>query len=78
MNKAYLPIACSLHEEYEIAIMQKKYLIIKWLDEEGDYHTEKVLPKDLLVKNREEFLLASLQDNKELCIRLDKITLLDN
>jgi transcriptional antiterminator Rof (Rho-off) len=78
MNITYLPIACALHDEYEIAIMQKKYLNIKWLDEEGDYHTEKVLPKDLVVKNREEFLLALLQGNKELCIRLDKITLLEN
>ena len=75
MNKPYEPIACSLHDEYEIAIMQKKTLHIKWLDENGQQHSEKVLAKDVLVKNREEFLVASTLDNAELCIRLDKITL---
>lgn len=81
MTKIYEPIACSLHDEYEIAIMRKKYINIKWSDDNGEHHTDKVLPKDILVKNREEFLEArtheSAQDNKELCIRLDKITLLE-
>ena len=80
MPKPYQPIACSLHDEYEIAIMHKKHLKIKWSDNEGNQQTAKVLPKDILVKNKEEFLLAdtfdSAQDNKELNIRLDKITLL--
>ncbi len=79
MNKHYKPIACSLHDEYEIAIMHRKYLNIKWLDDDtGVNHTDKVLPKDVLVKNKEEFLVANTQDNRELCIRLDKITLLGN
>ena len=82
MNNQYKPIACSLHDEYEVAIMQKKYLNIKWLDDAGVNHTEKVLPKDILVKNKEEFLVArthhdNAQDNTQLYIRLDKITLLE-
>ena len=82
MNKHYKPIACSLHDEYEIAIMHRKYLNIKWFDDDaGVYHTDKVLPKDILLKNKEEFLVArahdSAQNNNELCIRLDKITLLE-
>ena len=81
MVKPYEPIACSLHDEYEIAIIHKKYISIKWLDHNGEHHIEKVLPKDILVKNKEEFLVArthdSAQDNKALCIRLDKITLLE-
>ena len=81
MTKSYQAIACSLHDAYEIAIMHKKHLNIKWLDDKGESHTDKVLPKDILVKNREEFLVArtydSAQDNKLLCLRLDKITLLD-
>ena len=80
MTSPYQPISCAQHDEYEIAIMQKKFISIKWLDDKGHCHTEKVLPKDILVKNREEFLLAhtheSAQDNKELYVRLDKITLL--
>ena len=77
MSKPYQPIACSLHDEYEIAIMHKKHISIKLTDDNGEHHTEKVLAKDILVKNKEEFLVANTQDNKVLCLRLDKITLLE-
>ena len=77
MTKPYQPIACSLHDEYEIGIMHKKHISIKWLDDNGEHHTEKVLAKDILVKNKEEFLVINTQDNKVLCLRLDKITLLE-
>ena len=76
MANPYKPVPCSLHDEYEIAIMRKKGLSIKWIDDSGVVHTGKILPKDILVKNKEEFLIANTQDNKELCIRMDKITLL--
>lgn len=75
MTLPYIPIDCALHDEYEIAVMHKKPLQIKWLDENGQQHTEKVLPKDVLVKNKEEFLVANTSDNREICIRLDRITL---
>lgn len=78
MNNPYIPIACSLHDEYEIAIMHKKLLNIRWSDDGDRQHTAKVLPKDILVKDKQEFLIADMQDNNELCIRLDKITLLDH
>ena len=78
MNNPYVPIACALHDEYEIAIMQKKQLYIRWLDDCGKQHTAKVLPIDILVKDKQEFLIADMQDNKGLRIRLDKITLLVN
>ena len=78
MTDSYKPIACSLHDEYEIAIMQRNYLNIKWSDSSGVQHTEKVLPKDILLKNKEEFLVAETPDQNELCVRLDKITLLDD
>lgn len=74
MTLPYIPIACALHDEYEIAIMRKKPLHIKWLDENDQQHTEKVLPKNVLVKNKEEFLVANTLDNREICIRLDRIT----
>jgi transcriptional antiterminator Rof (Rho-off) len=78
MTDSYKPIACSLHDEYEIAIMQRKCLNIKWSDSSGVKHTEKVLPIDILVKNKEEFLVVETPDHKELCVRLDKITLLED
>ncbi len=77
MNKTYQPITCALHDEYEIAIMQRKNIRIKWLDDNGEYHVDSVLAKDILVKNKEEFLLATRQDQQSLCIRIDKISLLE-
>lgn len=76
MSKSYIPIACALHDEYEIAIMQKKHLNIKWVDEVGQKHSAYILPIDILVENKEEFLIADSGDNRELKIRMDKITLL--
>ncbi|MBE9560391.1 MAG: hypothetical protein IMF15_06345 [Proteobacteria bacterium] len=76
MTNPYKPIACSLHDEYEIAIMHKKHLSIKWTDDDGQY-TENVLPIDIVVKNKEEYLVARTEDNKEFRLRLDKITLLE-
>ena len=76
MTDTYKPIACSLHDEYEIAIMRKKQLNIKWSDDTDKQHAGKAIPKDILVKDKEEFLVVNTLDNKELCIRMDKITLL--
>ncbi len=65
MPKPYQSIACSLHDEYEIAIMHKKHICIKWVDDIGEQHTEKILAKDILVKNREEFLVARTHDSAQ-------------
>ena len=77
MTKPYQPIACALHDEYEIAIMHKKHLRIKWSNEEGEQHTGDVLPKDILVKDKQEFLVADVVGGEAICIRLDKITILE-
>jgi len=77
MTNPYKPITCSLHDEYEIAIMRKKHLTITWLDDSGVSRSDKVLPKDILLKDGEEFLVAKAEGNKELKIRLDKITILE-
>jgi transcriptional antiterminator Rof (Rho-off) len=77
MDASYKPIACSLHDEYEIAIMHGKHLTIRWVDSAGASHTDKILPKDILVKDKEEFLVVDTQDAKALSIRLDMITILE-
>ena len=78
MTTVYKPIACALHDEYEIAIMHKKQLNIKWIDEAEQEHNANVRPTDILVKDKQEFLIARTQDGEVLCIRLDKIFLLDS
>lgn len=77
MTKPYQPIACALHDKYEIAIMHKKQLRIRWSDDRDEQHTGDVLPKDILVKDKQEFLVADAENGEALCIRLDKITLLE-
>ena len=77
MTKPYQPIPCALHDEYEIAIMHKKHLRIKWSDDRDEQHTGDVLPKDILVKDKQEFLVADAENGEALCIRLDNITILE-
>lgn len=77
MQETYQPIACALHDKYEIAIMFSQQIRIKWLDENDVSHEETVTPTDLLVKDGEEFLLARQADDREICVRLDRVTLLD-
>ena len=77
MTKPYQPIACALHDEYEIAIMHKKHLRIRWSDDRDEQHTGDVLPKDILVKDKQEFLVADVVGGESICIRLDNITILE-
>jgi transcriptional antiterminator Rof (Rho-off) len=77
MIKHYIPIACALHDRYEMAIMQKTRINIAWIDGDGREHEENVVPKDIVVKNSEEFLLFLDSKGDERTIRLDHITLLD-
>ena len=66
MQTLYRPIACALHDEFEIAVMRKKSISIQWRDEKGGINQGVVLAKDLLVKNKEEFLLVVTPDKNEL------------
>jgi transcriptional antiterminator Rof (Rho-off) len=77
MTKPYQPIACALHDKYEIAIMHKKQLRIRWSDDRDEQHAGDVLPKDILVKDKQEFLVADVVGGEAICIRLDKITILE-
>jgi len=78
MSESYIPIACAQYDGYEIAIMHKKHLRIKWSDDSGEQHTENILPKDIRVKDKQEFLIAEVVDGEAICVRLDKITLLES
>ena len=73
MTDPYKPIACALHDQYEIAIMRRQKLSITWLDDSGCSHDSLVLPVDTRVENGEEFLVAEEEGGKRLTIRLDRI-----
>jgi len=73
----YTPIDCSLHSEYERAIMRQHKLHLSWEDVEGQMHLENVTPTDLVVRQHEEFLLVRRQ-NQQMCeLRLDRIRSVD-
>lgn len=76
MDKDYRPIACALHDEYEIAIMQKKKLNLEWVNSNGSKRRSIVLPLDLSVESGEEFLVAETDASNKIKVRLDKITIL--
>jgi len=72
-NDIYIPINCGLHSEYELAIMHKTRVTIKWESPENSEHSDTVIPVDLIIKNNQEFLKTINSDNVINEIRLDKI-----
>ncbi|MBT32160.1 MAG: hypothetical protein CMO01_21070 [Thalassobius sp.] len=69
----YQPVNCGFYDYFEAAITLKKKVSISYLNTIGELVTEEVTPIDLLIKNKEEFLV--LADGKK--IRLDQITEFD-
>lgn len=70
----YTPIDCDQYSEYELAILRKWKLRIGWQDEAGLSHIEMLLPRDLVTRQGEEFLIAETTAGERLEIRLDQIT----
>ena len=69
----YQPISCELHSEYELAIMHKNRLCLTW-HEDGEVVTEEnIIPVDIQVKNKAEYLVVKISGQKEFFIRLDFI-----
>ena len=73
MNE-YIPIACKLHSEYELAIMQGRSLRLSWRDAQQTRHTGTVMPLDLFTHAGAEFLRVRDTGRREHDIRLDWIS----
>ena len=68
----YSPIACARYSEYEVAILHRQKLHLRW--HEGNVHYDRVvLPLDLRTVNHEEFLDCRDAAGAALSIRLDRI-----
>ena len=65
------PVACTLHDAFEVANMRGKPIAIRWHDEKGELYQDMVLANDLPVKDREEFLMVAASDKTDQCIRLE-------
>ncbi len=71
-RKPYAPIACARYSEYEVAILHRQKLHLRWR-EDNVFHDQVVLPLDLKTQNHEEFLICRAASGETLTIRLDRI-----
>jgi transcriptional antiterminator Rof (Rho-off) len=72
MTTDYSPIPCALYDRYELAIMQRRRLRMRWEDE-GVAHCEVVTPVDLCTRAGEEYLIALGSGGDRYTLRLDRI-----
>jgi Rho-binding antiterminator len=72
-DDAYTPIACGLYSEYEVAVLQRRPLLLQWRDELGQLQTERLIPRDLQTRNQCEYLIGENREGVTLAVRLDRI-----
>ena len=68
----YTPIACARYSEYELAILHRQKLHLRWR-EDNVHYDQVVVPLDLKTANHEEFLVCRNMTGETLTIRLDHI-----
>lgn len=68
----YSPIACARYSEYELAIIRRQKLHLRW-HMDNVHYDQVVLPLDLKTANHEEFLICRDITGETLTIRLDYI-----
>ena len=61
----YQPIACDRHDIYEIAILRGQSLRLKWR-QQGQTHQRTVRPRDLVIADGAEWLIADDPDHSGL------------
>lgn len=76
MTDVYAPIPCALYSEYELAILHRKPLRLRWR-EDNVIHARVVLPLDLETRHHQEFLLGRAERGERLRIRLDRIIMME-
>jgi Rho-binding antiterminator len=72
----YRPIACARYSEYEVAILHRQRLRLRWLEDNVIYE-QPVLPLDLKTERHEEFLICRDAAGAVHTIRLDRIHKMD-
>ena len=72
----YEPIACARYSEYEVAILHRQKLRLRWLEDNVIYE-QPVLPLDLKTECHEEFLICRDAAGTVRTIRLDRIHKMD-
>lgn len=72
LSKPYVPIGCDRYSEYELAIMHRQKLRLRWRDDNVIYEQD-VLPTNLKTADHEEFLICRGDDGTVHTVRLDRI-----
>lgn len=72
MTTDYRAVACSLHSELEWLCMRGKPVALSW-STDHDTHSTVAIPRDLITRGREEFLLAETDRGESIEIRLDQL-----
>ena len=69
----YRPIPCALYSQYEIAILHRTPLRVRWRDTDGVTYLETLTPEDLVTRNGEEFLVGRNAAGEARRLRLDRV-----
>jgi len=73
VEKTYQPIACRLHDEYELAVLRRAALDLSWRSEAGEACSDRLVPEDVFTRQGAEFLAGRTTDGILHEIRLDRI-----
>ncbi|OOG25985.1 transcriptional antiterminator, Rof [Thioalkalivibrio denitrificans] len=73
MKREYTPIPCALYSEYELAILRRRTLRVRWKDRYGMDRVETLKPVDLRTRRHAEFMIARNQLGQQRVLRLDRI-----
>lgn len=73
-NQNYRPIACGLHELYQLAAMRGSLLDMTWREASGAPTTARLRVLDVATRDGAEFLTAETLTGDRHEIRLDRIT----
>jgi Rho-binding antiterminator len=73
MMPEYTPIPCELYSEYELAIMRRRALRVRWKDRYGMDRVETLKPTDLRTRRHAEFMIARNHLGQQRVLRLDRI-----
>ncbi|MDA8364346.1 MAG: transcriptional antiterminator, Rof [Gammaproteobacteria bacterium] len=71
-DPAYRPVSCATHDQFEIAILHRTPLRLRWI-ERNVLHDQAVTPVDIETTNHQEFLIARSATGETVRLRLDWI-----
>ncbi|HIJ22221.1 MAG TPA: transcriptional antiterminator, Rof [Gammaproteobacteria bacterium] len=74
----YIPVACSLHSELELAILHRKPVHLQWQTPSASLQQETVMLTDIVTRSGEEYLLFTSEQGDAITLRLDHILKLGN